>query len=76
MPRVNIYLPDDLAEQAKLAGMNVSQVAQDALREQLRRQRMSDWVGRVSKRPPTGVSHNQVIGALHAVRENMGTRNA
>jgi post-segregation antitoxin (ccd killing protein) len=74
MPRVNIYLPDDLAEEAKLAGINVSQVAQEALRDRLRRQRMSDWVARVSKRSAIGVTHEQVINALHAAREEMGVR--
>ena len=74
MPRVNIYLPDDLAEEARAAGINVSQVAQEALRGELRRQRVSDWVARVSKRPPTGVTHEQVIEALNAAREEMGVR--
>ncbi len=76
MSRVNIYLPDDLAEDAKTAGINVSQVAQEALRAELRRQRMSDWVARVRKLPATGATHDHVIDALHAVREEMGTRDA
>lgn len=74
MSRVNIYLPDDLAKEAKLTGINVSQVAQEALREELRRHRMGDWVARVSQRRPTAVTHEEVLSALHAVREELGTR--
>jgi post-segregation antitoxin (ccd killing protein) len=76
MPRVNIYLPDDLAAEAKEAGLNVSQVAQDALRKQLNRRRTAEWVARVQKLPPTGVTHEEVMDALSAVREEMGARNA
>ena len=76
MPRVNIYLPDDLAAEAREAGVNVSQVAQAALRKQLNKKRSAEWVARVRRLPPTGVTHGQVTGALHAVREEMGARNA
>lgn len=76
MARVNIYLPDDLATQAKEAGLNVSQVAQEALRDELGRRRTADWVARVRAHPPTGVSHEQAIEALHAIRDETGTRRA
>jgi post-segregation antitoxin (ccd killing protein) len=76
MPRVNIYLPDDLAAEAKAAGLNVSQVAQHALRERLNRKRTAEWVARIQKLPPTGVTHEEVMDALGAVREEMGARNA
>ena len=76
MARVNIYLPDDLAAEAKAAGLNVSQVAQEALRRELQQQRMGEWVARVRKRAPTGVTHEQVMEALYAVRDETGTRSA
>lgn len=74
--RVNIYLPDDLAAEAKAAGFNVSQVAQEALRRELQQQRMGEWVARVQRRAPAGVTHEQVMEALDAVRDEMGTRGA
>ena len=37
---------------------------------------MRDWVARVGKRPPTDVTHEQVIDALYEVRDEMGTRSA
>lgn len=75
MARVNVYLPDDLAEEARAAGLNVSNITQDALRCQLAARRTSAWVARITELPPTGVAHEQVIEALDAVREEMGTRN-
>jgi post-segregation antitoxin (ccd killing protein) len=74
MARVNVYLPDDLAEEARAAGLNVSNITQDALRRELAGKRTSAWVARVSELPPTGVTHEQVMDALDAVREEMGTR--
>ena len=76
MARVNIYLPDDLAAEAKAAGLNVSQVAQEALRHEVRQRQIGEWVARVRKRAPTSVKHEQVIEALYAVRDEMGTRGA
>ena len=35
MARVNIYLPNGLAEEAKAAGLNISGIAQAALRAEL-----------------------------------------
>lgn len=57
MARVNVYLPDDLVEKVRAAGLNASNVAQNALRRELDRRRSSDWVGRVRSLPPTSVSH-------------------
>lgn len=37
MPKVNIYLPDDLTEQARAAGLPLSSVCQQAIRNELDR---------------------------------------
>lgn len=37
MPKVNIYLPDDLTEQARAAGLPLSSVCQQAIRDELDR---------------------------------------
>lgn len=39
MPKLTIYLPEELADQVRDADLNVSQVAQGALRASLRRQK-------------------------------------
>ncbi|HUC36484.1 MAG TPA: type II toxin-antitoxin system CcdA family antitoxin [Acidimicrobiales bacterium] len=74
MSRVNIYLPDDLAAAAKEAGVNVSQIAQEALRNELNGNQTTQWVTRVRNLAPTGITHEQVTGALHSARDEMGTR--
>ena len=74
MARVNIYLPDDLADEARSAGLNVSNVAQDALRRELANRATSAWVERVMSLPPLSpaVAHAAVLEAIDATREEMG----
>ena len=74
MARVNIYLPDDLAEEARSAGLNVSNVAQDALRRELANRATASWVEQVRSLPRLvpPVAHARVLEALDAAREEMG----
>lgn len=51
MPRVNIYLPSDLAEKARTADMNVSAIAQEALEQELRRHSLFAWLEDVGALP-------------------------
>lgn len=74
MARVNVYLPDELAEEARSAGLNVSNITQEALRRELAGRQSSAWVARVRALPPLDVSHERVLEALDAVREEMGAR--
>lgn len=71
MARVNIYLPNDLAEEAKAAGLNISGIAQEALRAELARRRVSDWLDEILRLPPTGVTHEQVMTALREARAEL-----
>ncbi len=63
MARLNIYLPDDLAEQARAAGLNVSGLAQDAVAAEIDRRLLRSWLDALPDRPPT-VTHDDVISAL------------
>ena len=72
MARVNVYLPDDLAEEARAAGLNVSSITQEALRERLRARSTSAWLDSLASLPRAAVSHQQVIAALDEVRAEMG----
>jgi post-segregation antitoxin (ccd killing protein) len=69
MARVNVYLPDDLAARAKEADLNVSSLTQKALEQALAAQASNAWLARVRLLPPSGVTHEQVIEALDAARE-------
>lgn len=72
MARVNVYLPDDLAAEARAAGLNVSRLSQEALRRELARRRTDAWLDHVMTLPPTGVSHDEALAALDAARDELG----
>lgn len=72
MARVNVYLPDELAQRARVAGLNVSSVAQDALREALARDDTDRWLDELSSLPAVEVSHQSVLDALDRAREELG----
>ena len=71
MARVNVYLPDELASRVKKADLNVSAIARKALEDELAGQETNEWLARISARS-YGVSHDQVIAALDAVRDENG----
>jgi post-segregation antitoxin (ccd killing protein) len=72
MARVNIYLPDELAERARAAGVNVSGVTQDAIRNALAATDTDRWLDRLDQMPRAGVPHERVIRALDAARDELG----
>ena len=71
MARVNVYLPDDLADQAKDAGLNVSSLTQEAVRSALSASETDDWLNRVGTMSPTGVGHDAVMTALSAAKDDL-----
>lgn len=72
MARVNVYLPDDLANRARAAGVSISAVTQDALRSALAVSDVDRWLDRLDRLPPHEVSHQAVIESLDAVRDEFG----
>ena len=73
MPRVNIYLPDDLAAAVRAAGLNLSSLTQDAIRQQLAGRTTDAWLATLDP-PPVEVSHDEVLAALDATRDESETR--
>ena len=72
---MSVYLPDELAREAREAGLNVSALAQQAVRSELNAGAMDRWLQSVAADPPLGeVSHEQVLKALDEVRDEMGTK--
>ena len=69
MARVNVYLPDDLAAEAKAAGLNVSNLTQEALRSALAAGRVDDWLDDVTSMRPLGISHRAVTEAVAAAKD-------
>ncbi len=74
MARVNVYLPDDLAARAKEADLNVSSLTQKAIEQALAARSTNAWLQCVRQLPPSGVTHEQVIEALDAAREEYEPR--
>jgi post-segregation antitoxin (ccd killing protein) len=73
MPRVNIYLPDDLATAVRTAGINLSSLTQDAIRRHLAGRTTDAWMATLDV-TPTQISHDDALAALDAAREEPATR--
>jgi post-segregation antitoxin (ccd killing protein) len=71
MSRVNVYLPDDLAEEARKAGLNISSLTQEAIRASLARRSLERWVQRVAQLDSPGVSHRKVIDAVRSAKDEL-----
>jgi post-segregation antitoxin (ccd killing protein) len=74
MARLNVYLPDELALRVKGADLNVSAITQQALEQALAGRATNAWLASLRDLPPTGVTHEQVIEALDAAREEYDPR--
>lgn len=72
MARVNVYLPDELAREARSAGLNISSIAQEALSRRLTRSETDRWLDRLDRLPRAEISHQKVIEAVGAARAELG----
>jgi post-segregation antitoxin (ccd killing protein) len=71
MSRVNVYLPDELADEAKKAGLNISSLTQEAIRSSLAAQNLGAWQQRVAALDSPGVGHQHVIDAVNAAKDEL-----
>ncbi|MFD4456844.1 type II toxin-antitoxin system CcdA family antitoxin [Nocardia sp. NPDC058480] len=67
MARLNVYVPDDLAERARAAGVNVSALTQAAIVAALEENATSAWLADLVDRPE--IPHDQVLAAIDAARD-------
>jgi post-segregation antitoxin (ccd killing protein) len=72
MARVNVYLPDELAERARAAGVNISGITQAAIRGALAGSDTDLWLERLERLPRTEIAHHDVITALDEARDQFG----
>jgi post-segregation antitoxin (ccd killing protein) len=72
MARVNVYLPDELADKARAAGLSLSAITQDAIRGALRRSETDGWLDHLDSAPRSDVSHDEVIAAIDSARAELG----
>lgn len=74
MARVNVYLPDDLAAEAKAAGLNVSNLTQEALRSALAASRVDGWLDDVAAMRPLGIGRRAVSEAVARAKDALEHR--
>lgn len=71
MARLNVYVPDELAEQARAHNLNVSALTQAAIATEVARASLSGWLDSlpVISHP---VDHDVVMAAIDAARDEFG----
>lgn len=75
MTRLNVYLPDDLAAQAKDAGLNLSAVTQEAVRQTLAARSTDSWLSSALQPVSTStVTHERALEVIDEVRAEAPTR--
>ncbi|ULE34697.1 type II toxin-antitoxin system CcdA family antitoxin [Mycobacterium sp. IDR2000157661] len=71
MARLNVYVPDELAERARALGLNISALTQAAISAELERSGTEAWLDRLEARG-TGARHDDVLDAIDAARDEFG----
>ena len=64
--RLNVYVSDDLAAEARAAGLNISSLTQDALRGALAAKRVDEWLDGVRSMTPLSVILDPAASAVAA----------
>ena len=74
MARLNVYLPDDLAIAARERGLNVSALAQSAVRATLAQESTDVWLAQLRPVPAHQATHASALRALDEARDEPATR--
>ncbi|MGW3471217.1 type II toxin-antitoxin system CcdA family antitoxin [Saccharopolyspora sp. NPDC000995] len=70
MTRVNVWVPDELAERARKAELNISALTQAAIAAELARTATDAWLATLPV--PRGLTHDAAATALDDAREEFG----
>jgi len=71
MARINVYVPDDLADAARSAELNVSSITQDAIRTVLAARSAAAWLDSLGSLEPVSVSSDAGKRALDEARDEL-----
>ncbi|MBN2447077.1 MAG: type II toxin-antitoxin system CcdA family antitoxin [Phycisphaerae bacterium] len=71
MARLNVYMPDELAERARARGLNISALTQAAISAELENSATDAWLEGLEARS-TGARHEDVLAAIDAARDELG----
>ena len=72
MARLNVYVPDDLAERARARGLNISALTQAAISAELENSATEAWLEGLETRS-TGARHDDVLDAIDGARDEFGS---
>jgi len=71
MARINVYVPDDLADAARSAELNVSAITQDAIRTVLSVKSTAVWLDSLGSLEPVDVASDAGRRALDEARDEL-----
>jgi len=71
MARVNVYLPDELAREARAAGLNLSGLTQDAVHRALGARRTDAWLDGLIEMKRTDVDVETVLAAVRDALDDL-----
>jgi post-segregation antitoxin (ccd killing protein) len=67
--RLNVYLPDELADAIRPLEWNLSSLLQSAVRERLDTLGLDNWLSRLEPESWAAAGHGQTLASLEAVDE-------
>ena len=71
MGRVNVYLPDGLAEEARSADLNVSAITQAAVRAVLAARKTDAWLDTLVEIRSRPVDVGRIMASVREARDDM-----
>ena len=73
MPKINIYVPDELLDELRQhEDLQLSAIAQEAFRSALTSRRNAAWVARAASRRPRTQEPIDISSLMDSVREDFG----
>ena len=72
MVLVSLHLPDDLVEQAQAADLDMSRLAQDAIRRALDVRVVNEWLDELASLPSAGIDPAVVREAVRSAKDEFG----
>lgn len=73
MPKISVYLSQDLYDRARKESLPLSSIAQEAIENALRRDDVNDWIETMRSRPVRAVLPFDISAIMAEVRDEFGT---
>ncbi len=73
MPKVSVYLPDELYRKVRERDLPLSALAQEALEQALRRASLDEWITHERSRPRRTTQDIDTSRLMEEVRDEFGT---